>query len=384
MTEQRTLILSGGIGAGHVVAARAVEEELVRAGVVVEHLDAFAFMSRPARWAIRELHLGLMEFIPGLYGPLFDQGSRSRLLAQVQRQLAARSRARLARLIAAIRPQVVFATHGLGCQLAAPLKTEAGFRLAVLTTDYRAHAFHLHAKVDHYCASHAWAAEDLRAAGVPADRISVTGIPLRHQFDAVPSQADARRALGLPLDARVILVSRGGMATGRETVSLLRVLLAAPPLRQCHLVVIAGSRTRGYRLLSRRLTRDPRLRVERAVDSMATYLAASDLVVGKPGGLFSTEAFIVGRPLVIFAPNEGIETANVERFVAAGAALNAERSPTRVADLVAQLLADPARGTVLATAARSLVTPGSRQAVVRVLRELAAAYVPARASGRSE
>lgn len=372
MNNPRVLLVSGGTGAGHVVAAKAIEEELRAHGVPVEHRDAYAYVSRLSRWAYTELHLRLLEYVPEFYGPLYERGSQSRLLAGLQQRLVVKSRALFAIALRDLRPDVVCVTHALGCAIAAPLKAPAGFRLAVVTTDYRAHAFHLHPAVDCYLVSSLWAAADLQAAGIPAERIVVTGIPLRSSFDALPSQAAARSALSLPPDRPVLLVSRGGMFAGSETADLLRALLAAPDLTDCVVVAILGSRERSARLVAGKVGLHPRLRVERFVPNMATYFAAADLVVGKAGGLSSTEVFTVGRPLVIYAPNEGIETANVARFVAAGVAIDAGRSPSRVVTAVAELLRDPARAAALTAAGRALVQPRSRGAVRSVLVQLAA------------
>lgn len=376
--RSRVLLLSGGTGAGHTMAARAIEEELERAGMEVRHVDAYAFVSRVSRWAYTHLHYNLLEFLPYVYGPLYEQGSRSRLLVWSQRPLFAWSRRKLTAVLRAFRPDVVVVTHPLGCTLAAPLKERWGYRLVVLTTDYRAHAFHVHAAVDCYCASSLWAARDLRAQDIPPEQIVVTGIPLRSQFDALPSKADARRTLGLSTETPVVLVSRGGMAAGWETVTLLSALLQDQELRHCQVVAILGQRARGYRLVSRRVASSPRLRIERFVGDMGLYLAAADLVIGKPGGLFSTETFAAGCPLVIYAPNEGIETANVERFVAAGAAVDAARSPERAVAAARELLRAPERRAQLAEAGRRLIPREGRRAVRRVVQQLVAVAEPQR------
>lgn len=371
------VLLEGGTGAGHRVAAQAVESELGATGFTVHRVDTSAFLLPPTRWAYFSLHLNLLEYAPALYGPLYERGSRSTILKRAHERLAVASRARFRRALEPLKPDVVFSTFALGCALAAPLRRAAGFRLAALTTDYRAHAFQIHRDVDLYCASHPWAASDLTAAGVAAERIAVTGIPLRDQFDAPPDRRSARAALELPADQPVVLVARGGMTAGHETVALLKALLAAPELTHCHIVAILGSRARSLPLVTRAIPPNPRLHVVSFVEAMATYLAAADVIVGKAGGLSSTEVFTVGRPLVLYAPNAGIETANVERFCAAGAVLNAGRSPATVVAVVHALLTQPERRAALVAAGATLVRKESRQAVRQALeRLLAPATVP--------
>lgn len=377
--RSRILLLSGRTGAGHVMAARAVEGEFRRSGLSVTHLDAYAFVPAFYRWVYTSLHLNLLEFVPDWYGPLYERGSVSPTLARIQQGLTAQSRPAFARVLGQVRPAVVMATHALGCALAAPLKEAFGYRLVVLTTDYRAHAFQVHPAVDCYCASHELAAQDLRHAGIPDERVVVTGIPLRPQFDALPDRAAARRQLGLQADRPVVLVTRGGMAAGQETVGLLRALLGSPALASCQIVAVLGQRPRGYALVATQVPPSPRLRVERFVANMETYLAAADVVVGKAGGLSSTETFAAGRPLVIYAPNAGIEDANVARFVAVGAAINAGRSPARVVDAVREILGSPSQRAALVAAGRALVRPESRYAL-RAVVEALAARAPARAT----
>lgn len=362
--------LSGGTGAGHTVAAEAVEQELAAAGCTVHHVDTGAFLTSPARWAYTSVHTGLLEYAPLMYGPLYEWGSESLLLRRVHERLASRSRERFRRAVLPLQPDVILSTFALGNALAAPLRGRASFRLAVLTTDYRAHAFQIHAGVDAYCASHAWAAADLTAAGVPEERITVTGIPLRAQFDAPPAQAMARAALGLPQDQPVLLVTRGGMMAGYETVELLQALLSAPELANGHVVAVLGKRARSLALVRAAIPPTPRLHLVQFVGRMVTFLAAADVVIGKAGGLSSTETFAVGRPLILYAPNAGIETANVERFSAAGAAVNAERSPASVVSAAQMLLRNADRRAALVAAGGALVRKESRQAVRRVVEQL--------------
>lgn len=361
------------------MAARAVEEELAAGGLPVVHQDAYQYVSPLSRWAYTQLHLGLTEFSPRVYGPLYRFANQSRLLAEAYRQFSVFSRAVFARTVAQLRPHLIVTTHAIGCALAAPLKDRFGFRLVTLTTDYYAHAFQYHPKVDRYCASHAWTAADLRAAGVSPDRVVVTGIPLRRSFDTFPNFLEARQQLGLPLDRPFILITRGGMAVGRETVSLLEALLTSPLLGTAVFVAVLGSRERGYQLVSQRFGGSSRVRLLRFVENMEVFLAAADVVIGKAGGLSSTEVFTAGRPLVVYAPNVGIETPNVQRWMTAGAVIDAARSPATAVRAVREILTEPRRREALVAGGRALVTPRSRQAVRGVLEQLLAEPVPARA-----
>lgn len=375
MTAERNppgpvLILSGGVGAGHTVVASAIVEELRQRGVFVTHVDTYALLSPPLRWAAAQLHTRFEEFVPALYGTLYTRALHSRGLSSLHQFVTFRGRYLLAKLFQRTRPSVVLVNHAYARTLAAPLAARFGFRLVMLPIDYFAHAFQVHPSVDLYCALHPLVARDLRAYGVGDDHIVHTGLPLRASFDALPEQTDARRSLGFPLGQPVILVTRGGMAAGRETVVLLEALLRAPGLQRCQVVAVLGRSRRGYRLVARAFRQHPRLRIERFVEAWTHYLAAANIVIGKAGSSSSTEVFVAGRPLVVYALQEGNETENMTRFTAADVALDGGRDPERAVALVEDLLAHPERARALVEAARRFVVPNGRQNVARVVQDM--------------
>lgn len=367
------LLLSGSSGAGHIVAARAIEEELEAAAIPTVHRDAYDFLSPVERWTYVDLHGHLAEWLPNPYGALFERGSRSRSLVAAYALVSASGRARLASVLAQLRPRVVLATHALGVQLVGPLhRAHRTFRLAALTPNFCAHAFHISREVDCYCASHPLTVEDLTAAGVHPARITLTGVPLRRQFDRPPSQQEARDALRLPQDRPVIVVSRGGSSAGRETIRLLRDLLAARELERCQIVALLGSVARAVVHDRRSFAGHPRLRVEPFVTEIAPFFAAADVVVGKAAGVTCAEVFSIGRPVVLFAPLRGPESLNVERLVRARAVLDAGREPRAVIRAVDRLLREPQEVRQLTDAARTFVIPQNRLRVLQALQELLA------------
>ena len=101
-------------------------------------------------------------------------------------------------------------------------------------------------------------------------------------------------------------------------------------------------------------------------------MAASDLLVTKPGGLTSSEALAVGRPLLIVDPIPGQEAANSDYLLERGAAVKANRLedlPYRLESLLAG--AGLIRLKKMAAAAKALGRPRSGPAVcAQVLKRL--------------
>ena len=76
------------------------------------------------------------------------------------------------------------------------------------------------------------------------------------------------------------------------------------------------------------------------VDYIEKLMAASDLIVTKPGGMSSTECLAVGLPMVLTLPIPGQEERNSAFLVGRGAALPAS-TPAKLRQVIGSLLAEP-------------------------------------------
>ena len=93
------------------------------------------------------------------------------------------------------------------------------------------------------------------------------------------------------------------------------------------------------------------------VTNMEELMAVADLIITKPGGLTSSEALALGKPLFVLDPIPGQEAANSDFLLGHGAAAKANR----VEDLpyrLEKLLGSP-KLAEMAGAARQLGKPGA-------------------------
>jgi processive 1,2-diacylglycerol beta-glucosyltransferase len=100
-------------------------------------------------------------------------------------------------------------------------------------------------------------------------------------------------------------------------------------------------------------------------------MAAADLLVGKPGGLTTSEALACGLPMVVVNAIPGQETRNATMLFEEGAAISGE-NPLTVGPRVARLLAAPERLAAMHTAARRLSHSTAALDVAADLAELGA------------
>lgn len=100
-------------------------------------------------------------------------------------------------------------------------------------------------------------------------------------------------------------------------------------------------------------------------DNMHELMAASQLILTKPGGLTTSEALALGRPLMILNPIPGQEAANSDFLLERGAAIKINRVedlPFRLEHLIgSKKLRDMAR------AAKSMGRPNAAKEICKAV-----------------
>jgi UDP-N-acetylglucosamine:LPS N-acetylglucosamine transferase len=156
------------------------------------------------------------------------------------------------------------------------------------------------------------AVEQALGIGLTPDRISRhSGMPLHPRFypRSSPDRALAvRRELGIEDGAFVSLLLFGGKGTP-EMAALSRQILAAVP--EGHVIAVGGSNPRLVKRLTAIAAAEPRLHAFGFSDRVADLMAASDVLVTKPGPGSVAEALHQRVPIVTIANNR---TVPQERF----------------------------------------------------------------------
>ncbi|MCS6845411.1 MAG: UDP-N-acetylglucosamine--N-acetylmuramyl-(pentapeptide) pyrophosphoryl-undecaprenol N-acetylglucosamine transferase [Caldilineales bacterium] len=214
------------------------------------------------------------------------------------------------------------------------------------------------------------------AAHFPGKAV-VTGYPVRRRFlEMAGRQAEARGALGLEPDGRVLLVFGGS----RGARSINQALWAALPalLETCQVVHITGSLDwpeveahvrRLPEALRSRYRPYPYLHEE-----MPSAMAAADLVVARAGASTLGEFPALGLPSVLVPyPYSGQhQDANADYLVQRQAAIKIpdSRLATDLLPTVLALWESPERLAAMAAAARRLARPDAAAQIGRVIDEL--------------
>jgi UDP-N-acetylglucosamine--N-acetylmuramyl-(pentapeptide) pyrophosphoryl-undecaprenol N-acetylglucosamine transferase len=217
---------------------------------------------------------------------------------------------------------------------------------------------------------------DALRAAAPGTPCYVTGTPIRDTSGI--DRAEARAALGIAPDERVLLIFGGSQAVRRFN----GAVAAALPRLVERVVVIHVTGDDGYaaalagrealpEAVRGRYRPHPFLR-----DDMLTALAAADLVVGRAGSSTLAEVTALGLPMVVvpYPHAAGHQRANAVELVDAGAARLIEDDDFDAEALLgaAALIDDPVAYPAMAAAARTLGRPGAADAVADLVLAAAA------------
>src|SRR5918999_460716 len=174
--------------------------------------------------------------------------------------------------------------------------------------------------------------------------------PVRQAFLNAPTKPEARARLGLE-DRFTCLVSSGGEGVGRNQRELVRALLGSEvPLQ---VVVVAGRNERLKEELRALVAGKNLLRIEGYVEDMATYLAASDVFVGKAGPASVYEAIVVCRPALVTG-YAGLNEVGVARLVEERGLGHYVRNPKELLKEVRRYAFEPALLEEVARRCRAL------------------------------
>jgi processive 1,2-diacylglycerol beta-glucosyltransferase len=113
-------------------------------------------------------------------------------------------------------PDVVVCTHFLPAEIISWLRAKGRIssRQAIVVTDFDVHAMWLCHHYEHYFVALDETRLHLEKLGIPANKITVSGIPIDPVFSEEKSKREMRDKHGLRPDVTTILLSAGGFGVG--------------------------------------------------------------------------------------------------------------------------------------------------------------------------
>lgn len=309
-TPLNLLFLSVSLGLGHHQARQALEDAFLSLplDITLNEKDTVDYLSSSERILTREFYQFELKYAPWLYRGFYQFTDTPRSFNFITPLLLKTGLSSMQKDIFYYKPDVVINTFWLPAALVGQLEKRP-FNVLIMT-DYAVHHHWVRPEVDLLLVPHEETRCELIDRGLSSKKVLATGIPIARQFTSLHdkdiTKAFLRRKHGLHPEWPTILLSAGGTGAYRMG-EVLRVLGNLG--RRVQVILLAGTKKRGREYFGGAC-----LHHIGFSEQFPELLAASDVVVGKAGGLTVAEATALGIPMVIFQPIPGHEEGNA-RFL---------------------------------------------------------------------
>ena len=372
---KKVLILSAAVGAGHLRAAEALEKTFkqLNAAEEVKNIDVLNYTNPLFRRLYGKAYLDMVNTMPEVLGWMYDsldkpwENERRRLALDRLNTLP------LVNLLKKEKPDIAVCTHFLPSEIISWLKAKhkVDFPQAIVVTDFDAHAMWLCHHYEQYFVALDETKIHLSKIGIPADKITVTGIPIDPIFAENKDKFAMREKFGLERDKLTILVSAGGFGVG----NIEHLLQALSDLQTPSQIVAICGRNEDLKIKLEKLSKE-KFDNERVTfkpvgftKEMDEYMSAADLIVGKPGGLTTSEAMAKGLIFVVVNPIPGQEERNSDHLLEKGCAIKCNNLPV-LAYKIDELVKDKMRFEMMQENVRNFARPNASREIVEKLLSL--------------
>lgn len=314
---RRVLILSADVGEGHAAAARAlaqqIEDSPEQAEVTV--IDGLAAMGPLLRPVVEDGYRVQLRFFPWTYTVVYWMLEHVRPVRALTRRLLCLLGSRpLAATIAEHRPDVIVSTYPAVTVVLARLRRTGRVDCPTVATitDLTGLFFWAQPGIDMHLVMYEESRPSVERIAGPGS-VKLVKPLISAEFLTPRCPTESRRALGLPEDGRMVVVSGGGWGVG-DIVGAVREFVEVGEVTS--IVCLAGRNDVLHKRLSDDFAGEERVHVYGFTDKMPQLLAAADVLVHSTGGVTCLEAMATGTPVVSYGLPVGHARLNTREMAA--------------------------------------------------------------------
>lgn len=350
------LLMSVKAGFGHHSTAAAIINYFEKHGHKCYMLDIFEYISESLGNMIQDGYLISTKYLSKTYGKVYDKLSRKdepydRL--SVTSLVSNKITKKLIGCVTGFAPDIIIGTHSYAGVVMSILR-DKGFAdcpLIGIVTDFTVHPFWESTELDYYVIPDSLLTYQMNKKGIPKEKLLPFGIPIRQAFASKLDKTEARRRLGIG-DKRTLLVMMGSMGYGNIYDSLLEMDAFDADFQ---MIVVCGSNEKLFSFINEQEWQKD-VYGYGFVNNVDLMMDASDVIVTKPGGLTTSEAFAKGLPMIAMNPIPGQEDKNLAFLVNNGAAI-AVNSEYTISEALYQLLNEEWRVELMRESVRHIGKP---------------------------
>lgn len=319
----KVLILSCKTGGGHDAAGLAIKERFELEGHDANMFDYLTLAGGSVSKRVEKLYVNTVKYMPRVFGTVYKLGMF--VSKRVKKSPVYYANAKMGKYLKEYLKEnpydAIIMPHLYPAETITYMKSKnISLPLTIgVATDYTCIPFWEETNCDYYVIPHKDLIHEFSSRGIPREKLIPIGIPVSQKF-LEDTKSDfkellsknARIGLGLPPDKKIHLIIGGSMGAGN--IKELTSSVWTMNQQKICVVVICGNNKKVFYKLKEQYKNVPNVFIVGHTKKMNLYMQASDIVYTKPGGLTSTEAAVLGKPLVHTFPIPGCETANQEFF----------------------------------------------------------------------
>lgn len=315
----KVLILYAQYGQGHLQVSRTLKNYFADINVTDVHLvDLFASAHPLIEGFSRLIYEKSFSSASHLYGMSYYLTQNMGHDTQLSKWFHSFGMKKLKEIVSAEMPDLVINTFPM---LVMPeLKEKNGIDLPVFTvvTDFDFHGRWIHSKVNRFYVATNALKSKMIAHGVHEERIKVTGIPIRKDFEQSVERDWVFNPFKNHSDKKMILIMAGTHTGPTDLKRLCKILSDESELQT---VVVCGKNERLKMKMRKWFSDSENLRVFGYVENIHQLMRIASCIVTKSGGVTLSEALRLGLPLFLFRPVPGQEKENAKYLQKKGAAI---------------------------------------------------------------
>lgn len=359
---------------GHYAAAVAIEQAVRRLDGHVESmlLDSFSHANPVLSKVTLTAYMAALKAAPEIWEWMYDNPEFKEHTTKIRELLNRGNSQKLQSILRDFQPDAVVCTQAFACGVLSSWKQQTGNARPMLVgvlTDFVAHRYWAHEKVDLYIAPNEDTKQTLVSQGVAAERVKADGIPIEDRFLSAVDKDAVYKALGLKPGLPLILVMGGSLGLGPMK-SVIREVDKLP--QPFYIVAVTGKNEE----LKERLEREGAkwhhpTKVLGFVENVYELMDVAEVVVTKPGGVTTAECLTKRLPMIIIDPIPGQEAKNTEYLLGHNVAVEAETT-SDVMLFVDEFLRNPEKLRHMREAARALGRPQAANCAAEAILSLLA------------
>lgn len=324
---KKIFVIYATAGIGHKKASLAIKaalDELAPKDTKVSIFDSLDYTNAFFKWSYLQSYLLMVNKFPTFWGigyHLSDNFYVNLVVSKIRQLNNWLNSNRLRKHLLAEQPDVIISTHFFASEVIANLKKKGALksRLVTVVTDYRLHSWWVADPTDMYVVGSEEARGDLIRWKADPSRIKVLGIPVEPVFSRPLDKKAIRDKTGLKDGMPTILVIGGGFGVG-PIENIVKIIDSMP--QEAQVITVCGHNdTLVKRLESMKPVLNKDVKVFGFVNNVYEYMAVSDVLISKSGGITTAESLAKELPMIVISPIIGQETRNSRLLTSRGAAV---------------------------------------------------------------